>query len=126
MKALPAPLLGSSDYGPRDNNISAITGLPAIVTHAGMTMEGLPLSIELLGRPFSESSLVGLARAVRAPCAALVRSRRPRPSPPGRSLPFLTRGSTHLRYPDPPDLLDPPDRPDLLVDFSLVSRTVCA
>ena len=72
MKALPAPLLGSSDDGPRDNNISAITGLPAIVTHAGMTMEGLPLSIELLGRPFSESSLVGLARAYE-----LVRGTRP-------------------------------------------------
>jgi Asp-tRNA(Asn)/Glu-tRNA(Gln) amidotransferase A subunit family amidase len=63
MKSLGAPLVGTSDDGPRDNNISAITGLPAIVIHAGMTMEGLPLSIELLGRPFSEAALVSLARA---------------------------------------------------------------
>lgn len=63
MKSLAAPPLGTSDDGPRDNNISAITGLPAIVVHAGMTAEGLPLSIEFLGRPFSESRLVELAHA---------------------------------------------------------------
>jgi len=63
MKSLPAPLLGTSDDGPRDNNISAITGLPAVVVHAGMTAEGLPLSIEILGRPFSEARLVEIAQA---------------------------------------------------------------
>ncbi len=63
MKSLAAPPLGTSDDGPRDNNISAITGLPAIVVHAGMTSEGLPLAIEILGRPFSESRLVELANA---------------------------------------------------------------
>ena len=63
MKSLPAPLVGTSDDGPRDNNISAITGLPAVVVHAGMTSEGLPLSIEMLGRPFSEPRLVEIAEA---------------------------------------------------------------
>jgi amidase len=63
MKSLGAPSVGASDDGPRDNNISAITGLPAIVVHAAMTAEGLPLSIELLGRPFGEPRLVEIAHA---------------------------------------------------------------
>jgi amidase len=63
LKSLAAPPIGTSDDGPRDNNISAITGLPAIVVHAGMTAEGLPLSIEMLGRPFSEAQLVEIAHA---------------------------------------------------------------
>ena len=62
-KSLPAPPLGTGDRGPRDNPISAITGLPAIVVPAGVTAEGLPISIELLGRPFSEPTLIRLAYA---------------------------------------------------------------
>jgi amidase len=63
LKSLGAPPVGTSDDGPRDNNISAITGLPAIVVHAGMTEEGLPLSIEVLGQPFSEPRLAEIAAA---------------------------------------------------------------
>jgi Asp-tRNA(Asn)/Glu-tRNA(Gln) amidotransferase A subunit family amidase len=62
-KSLPAPPLGTSDRGLRDNPISAITGLPAIVVPAGVTADGLPISIELLGRPFSEPVLIRLAHA---------------------------------------------------------------
>jgi amidase len=64
VKSLGAPLVGSSDDGPRDNSISAVTGLPAIVIPAGFNGEGLPIAIELLGRPFSESRLIALAHAV--------------------------------------------------------------
>ena len=63
LKSLSAPMVGSSDDGPRDNSISAVTGLPAIVLPAGMNEEGLPLALELLGRPFSEPKLVQLAYA---------------------------------------------------------------
>lgn len=63
VKSMPAPPIGTSDDGPRDNNISAITGLPAIVLPAGMTTGGLPIAIEILGRPFSESRLIELAHA---------------------------------------------------------------
>jgi len=62
-KSLAAPPLGTGDRGPRDNPISAITGLPAIVMPAGVNEEGLPISIELLGRPFSEPTLIRLAYA---------------------------------------------------------------
>jgi Asp-tRNA(Asn)/Glu-tRNA(Gln) amidotransferase A subunit family amidase len=64
VKSLGAPLIGSSDDGPRDNSISAVTGLPAIVVPVGFNEEGLPIAIELLGRPFSESRLIALAHAV--------------------------------------------------------------
>jgi amidase len=63
VKALPAPILGSSDEGPRDNPISSITGLPAIVLPAGLNEDRLPLALELLGRPFSESALLQLGYA---------------------------------------------------------------
>jgi amidase len=61
VKSLPAPKIGSSDDGPRDNNISAITGLPAIVVPAGMTPEGLPIALEIIGRAFSEPQLIAIA-----------------------------------------------------------------
>jgi amidase len=41
----------------------AITGLPAVVVPAGVTSQGLPISIEFLGRPFSGPSLLSLAHA---------------------------------------------------------------
>ena len=62
-KSLAAPPLGTGDRGPRDNPISAITGLPAIVVPAGVDAQGLPVSIELLGRPFTEPTLLRLAFA---------------------------------------------------------------
>lgn len=62
-KSLPAPPLGTSDRGPRDNPISAITGLPAIVVPAGVNAEGLPIAVEFLGRPFSEPTLIRIAYA---------------------------------------------------------------
>ena len=56
-------MIGTSDDGPRDNAISAITGLPAIVLPAGVSEGGLPLALEILGRPFSEATLIRVAYA---------------------------------------------------------------
>ncbi len=75
VKALTAPAIGSSDDGVRDNSISSATGLPAIVLPAGMHADGLPIALELLGRPFSEARLIQLAQAYE-------RRNRPRPVPP--------------------------------------------
>jgi Asp-tRNA(Asn)/Glu-tRNA(Gln) amidotransferase A subunit family amidase len=63
VKALPAPALGSSDNGPRDNAISSASGLPAIVLPAGLNEEGLPLALEFLGRPFCEPIMIHIAHA---------------------------------------------------------------
>ena len=62
-KSLPAPPLGTGDRGVRDNPVSASTGLPALVVPAGVNSEGLPISIEFLGRPFSEAVLFRLGYA---------------------------------------------------------------
>ncbi len=53
VKSLPAPPIGTSDDGDRDNNISAVTGLPAIVVPAALDRMGLPIAVEFLGAPFS-------------------------------------------------------------------------
>jgi Asp-tRNA(Asn)/Glu-tRNA(Gln) amidotransferase A subunit family amidase len=79
VKSLPAPMIGMSDDGPRDNNISAVTGLPAIVLPAGVNAAGLPIAIEILGRPFSESRLMELAYAYEQAIHARVT---PRTTPP--------------------------------------------
>jgi Asp-tRNA(Asn)/Glu-tRNA(Gln) amidotransferase A subunit family amidase len=42
---------------------SAATGLPAITVPAGFADDGMPVGIELLGRPFSEGDLLTLAYA---------------------------------------------------------------
>jgi Asp-tRNA(Asn)/Glu-tRNA(Gln) amidotransferase A subunit family amidase len=41
--------------------ISAVSGLPALSMPAGFTPDGMPIGIELLGRPLSDASLVSFA-----------------------------------------------------------------
>ena len=43
--------------------ISANTGLPALTVQAGFTDEGMPVGLEWLGRPWSESRLLALGYA---------------------------------------------------------------
>lgn len=46
-----------------NSQVSAISGFPAITVPAGFTRDGLPVGVELLGRPWSESTLLNLAHA---------------------------------------------------------------
>ena len=66
-KSLAAPPLGTGDRGPRDNPVSSTTGLPAIVVPAGVSAnpsdEGLPISVEFLGRRFDEPTLIRIAHS---------------------------------------------------------------
>lgn len=41
--------------------LSAVTGLPALSAPAGFTPDGMPIGVELLGRPFDDARLVAMA-----------------------------------------------------------------
>jgi aspartyl-tRNA(Asn)/glutamyl-tRNA(Gln) amidotransferase subunit A len=42
---------------------AALAGTPALALPCGFTRDGLPLSFQLLGRPFDEATLLRAARA---------------------------------------------------------------
>jgi Asp-tRNA(Asn)/Glu-tRNA(Gln) amidotransferase A subunit family amidase len=81
-KTLPADLLDGGDEpeadpinaavraGDRvsdsDNYLSSMTGLPGLLVPMGYLSEGVPLSLEFLGRPFSEPTLLKLASGYEA------------------------------------------------------------
>jgi amidase len=57
-----APTIGGNQLG-SNAGLSAQTGLPAITVPAGFTAGGFPVGLEMLGRAFAESTLLGLAFA---------------------------------------------------------------
>jgi Asp-tRNA(Asn)/Glu-tRNA(Gln) amidotransferase A subunit family amidase len=61
----PAALIGG-DQSPVDCESAAYGGLPAIVLPAGFTSHGLPIGLELMGRPFAESTLIAVAAGYEA------------------------------------------------------------
>ncbi len=70
-------------------NVSARTGLPALVAPMGLTKEGLPIGLELLGRPFSEPTLIALGYAFEQ--ASPMRIAPPTtPALPGESINFYS------------------------------------
>jgi aspartyl-tRNA(Asn)/glutamyl-tRNA(Gln) amidotransferase subunit A len=42
---------------------ASLTGFPAIALPMGISKEGLPLSLQMVGRPWEESTLLRIARA---------------------------------------------------------------
>jgi len=54
VQSLGAPASATAIAVTRDNPLSAVTGLPAIVVPAGMTPDGFSDCAEMLGRPFSD------------------------------------------------------------------------
>lgn len=83
----PPALIGSSQGG-STCVLSAHTGFPALTMPVGYTPDGLPVGLELLGRPFADARLVSLAYAFeqagprrRAPSTTppLVNGRAPQP-----------------------------------------------
>jgi Asp-tRNA(Asn)/Glu-tRNA(Gln) amidotransferase A subunit family amidase len=59
-----APIDG--DPAPFDCASAAYGGLPAMVVPAGFTSDGLPIGLELMGRPFAESTLIAVAAGYEA------------------------------------------------------------
>jgi Asp-tRNA(Asn)/Glu-tRNA(Gln) amidotransferase A subunit family amidase len=45
----------------RNGFLASITGFPAIDVPAGFSEGGVPIGVELLGKPFSEATLIKLA-----------------------------------------------------------------
>jgi amidase len=56
----PAALIGEAQ-SPFDCGSAAYGGLPAMVVPAGFTSDGLPIGLELMGRPFAEPTLIAVA-----------------------------------------------------------------
>jgi Asp-tRNA(Asn)/Glu-tRNA(Gln) amidotransferase A subunit family amidase len=51
-------------YGIGNNRyLSPVIGFPAITVPAGFTVDGLPVGLELMGRPFTEGMLLQYAYA---------------------------------------------------------------
>ncbi|MEO2196558.1 MAG: amidase family protein [bacterium] len=72
-----AAVIGSPQGG--DNcRLSPHSGLPAITVPAGFTPDELPVGLEILGRPFAEARLIGLAYAFEQ----ATKHRQPPPSTP--------------------------------------------
>lgn len=72
-----AALLGEPARG-STCQLSAHTGLPALAMPAGFTDDGLPVAVELLGRPLADARLVALAYAYEQ----AMHPRRPPPTTP--------------------------------------------
>ncbi|MDQ8204687.1 amidase family protein [Pelagicoccus sp. SDUM812003] len=70
----PHKLHGPLKLGPRNdpereytpNQLSPVTGLPAFIVPMGLTEDGLPVGLEILGRPWSEPTLIKLASGFEA------------------------------------------------------------
>ncbi|MBT2213156.1 amidase [Actinomadura sp. NEAU-AAG7] len=59
----PAALIGQPQVNLKSCALAANTGFPALTVPAGFTPDGMPVGVELLGRPFSEPKLLGLGFA---------------------------------------------------------------
>jgi aspartyl-tRNA(Asn)/glutamyl-tRNA(Gln) amidotransferase subunit A len=87
----PAPLLESwrtIQFWQRATltNAANVLGGPALAQCIGFTAEGLPLSMQLMGRPFDDATVLRIAHAYER--ATPWRSRRPAPDPAAAPLPL--------------------------------------
>lgn len=82
----PVPAVGQDDYVRPDGTVEPViealvrfnapanlTGVPAISVTAGFTGTGLPIGVQLMGRPFDEETLFTLAAAYEASAPAMGR-----------------------------------------------------
>jgi len=67
----PAFALGAKNSDPLSmylNDVFTVTvnmaGLPGIAVPAGLSTEGLPLALQLIGRPFDEETLFALGKVI--------------------------------------------------------------
>lgn len=91
-----AALIGEPQPGGNNCQLSASTGFPALVVPAGFTPDGLPVGIEMLGRPWSEHELLsaGLALEQSSP-----QRKAPASAPPLATSALLLTGATMVMAP---------------------------
>jgi amidase len=53
--------IGQPQLGAENCQLGANSGLPSIVVPGGFTADGVPIGLELLGRPWSEPQLIKFA-----------------------------------------------------------------
>jgi amidase len=74
------------DY--RANQLSPVTGLPAMIVPMGFTSDGNPVGLEILGRPWSEPTLIKLAAGYEAKAGAVRKLPPSTPALPGEKITF--------------------------------------
>ena len=60
----PSRVGGGGGGAPSATNLANLSGYPDLIVPAGFPSDGLPVGISFLGRPFSESTLLGLGYAL--------------------------------------------------------------
>lgn len=92
----PHKLSKALKLGPRDdaerkydaNQLSPLTGLPALIVPMGFTPDGNPVGLEILGRPWSEPTLVKLASGYEATAGAVRQLPKTTPALPGETITY--------------------------------------
>ena len=64
--------------GSRYTNVWNLLGLPAVVVPCGFSRDGLPVAIQIVGRPYDEATVLRIARAYER--ATAWHTRRPDPA----------------------------------------------
>jgi len=70
------------------NQMSPLTGLPAIIVPMGFTADGNPVGLEILGRPWSEPTLIKLAAGYEAKAGAVRKLPPSTPTLPGEKFSY--------------------------------------
>ncbi len=70
------------------NQLSPVTGLPAIIVPMGFTADGNPVGLEILGRPWSEPTLIKLAAGYEAKAGAVRKLPPSTPALPGETIAY--------------------------------------
>ena len=82
-RAVPGPIRSAKELlrpVSRYTNVWNLVGLPACVVPSGFSQEGLPVSIQIVGRPFDDATVLRIARAYERATPWHTR----RPDPAGR------------------------------------------
>jgi len=92
----PHKLSKALKLGPREdaerkydaNQLSPLTGLPALIVPMGFTPDGNPVGLEILGRPWSEPTLIKLASGYEAVAGAVRQLPKTTPALPGETITY--------------------------------------